>query len=143
MVPLRVKNSAQAADISGGGHGQQQHIYISQPQRKDPQFLSFLARSSILSLYGTLEYSCRPEKRFRQASLHHTLKALWLRHSVKMITSQVQFQIAKLKFRQYQNTTFFRHFAKFNARQIFPLYGMSPVEAFATRIKIFDWQNDC
>jgi len=38
------------------------------------------------------------------------------------ITSQVQFQIAKLKFRQYQNTTFFRHFAKFNARQIFPLY---------------------
>ena len=38
-------------------------------------------------------------------------------------TSQVQFQIAKFKFRQYQNTTFFRHFAKFNARQIFPLYG--------------------
>ena len=35
-----------------------------------------------------------------------------------MITSQVQFQIAKFKFRQYQNT-FFRHFAKFNARQIF------------------------
>ena len=25
----------------------------------------------------------------------------------KMITSQVQFQIAKFKFRQYQNTTFF------------------------------------
>ena len=37
--------------------------------------------------------------------------------------SQVQFQIAKFKFRQYQNTTFFRHFAKFNAHQIFPLYG--------------------
>ena len=42
----------------------------------------------------------------------------------KMITSQVQFQIAKFKFRQYQNTTFFRHFTKFNARQIFPLYGI-------------------
>ena len=40
-----------------------------------------------------------------------------------MITSQVQFQIAKFKFRQYQNTTFFRPFAKFNARQIFPLCG--------------------
>ena len=43
-----------------------------------------------------------------------------------MITSQVQFQIAKFKFRQYQNTTFFRHFAKFNARQIFPLYSSPP-----------------
>ena len=38
--------------------------------------------------------------------------------------SQVQFQIAKFKFRQYQNTTSFRHFAKFNAHQIFPLYGI-------------------
>ena len=65
---------------------------------------------------------------FRRASLRHvlSLKALRLHHSVKMITSQVQFQIAKFKFRQYQNTTFFfRHFAKFNARQIFPLYGIS------------------
>ena len=58
---------------------------------------------------------------FWRASVPHTLR---LRHSVKMITSQVQFQIAKFKFRQYQNTTFSRHFAKFNARQIFPLYGM-------------------
>ena len=41
-----------------------------------------------------------------------------------MITSQVQFQIAKFKFHQYQNTTIFRHFAKFIARQIFPLYGI-------------------
>ena len=41
------------------------------------------------------------------------------------ITSQVQFQIAKFKFRQYQNITFFRHFAKFNAQQIFTLYGKS------------------
>ena len=41
---------------------------------------------------------------FRRASLCHalSLKALQLRHSVKMITSQVQF-----KFHQYQNTTFF------------------------------------
>ena len=43
----------------------------------------------------------------RRASVRHALKALRLRHSIKMITSQVQFQIAKFKFRQYQNTTFF------------------------------------
>ena len=59
---------------------------------------------------------------FWRASVHHALKALQLCHSVKMITSQVQFQIAKFKFCQYQNTTFFRHFTKFNAHQIFPLY---------------------
>ena len=33
---------------------------------------------------------------FRQASVHHALRALRLRHSVKMITSQVQFQFPKL-----------------------------------------------
>ena len=53
--------------------------------------------------------------------------------------SQVQFQIAKFKFRQYQNTTFFRHFAKFNARQIFPLYGMfsSPSQTTIKALKKF------
>ena len=40
---------------------------------------------------------------FCRASVRHALR---LRHSVKMIMSQVQFQIAKFKFRQYENTFF-------------------------------------
>ena len=56
---------------------------------------------------------------FRRASVRHVLKLKALR-----LRPQVQFQIAKFKFRQYQNTTFFRHFAKFNAHQISPLYGI-------------------
>ena len=51
MVPLRLNNSAQAADILWGTWPAQQRFYVSQPQHKDPQCLSFLTRSSILSLW--------------------------------------------------------------------------------------------
>ena len=72
--------------------------------------------SSILLLFrkhGSLEYSCQPQKSpFSISASSHTPHA-----KSATITSQVQFQIAKFKFCQYQITTFFCHFAKFNARQ--------------------------
>ena len=46
--PLRLKNSAQAADIFRGTSPTSALLRIRQPQRKDPQCLSFFARSSIL-----------------------------------------------------------------------------------------------
>ena len=76
---------------SFGGHGQQQRFYVSQPQRRDPRCWSFLARSSILTLWlgskyfrkhGSLEYSCRLStsqslhSQIRRASVRHALKAL-------------------------------------------------------------------
>ena len=142
MVPF-VSRIAHKRLTYFGGHGQQQRFYVSQPQRKDPQCLSFLARSSILPLWLGSSKTCMVpalntavdlkslHSQSRRASVRHALKALRLRHSIKMITSQVQFQIAKFKFRQYQNTTFFRHFAKFNARQIFPLYGIKISQKFS------------
>ena len=41
---------------SFGGHGQQQRFYVSHLQHKDPQCLSFLARSSILPLWLGSKY---------------------------------------------------------------------------------------
>ena len=127
MVPLRLKNSAQAADISGDMANNSASTYRSHsvgilsvcPFSHAVQFFTFMVPLNTAVDLKSLH------SQFRRASLRRTLslKALRLRRSVKMITAQVQFQIAKFKFRQYQNTTFFRHFAKFNARQIFPLYG--------------------
>ena len=44
------------------------------------------------------------KSQFRRASVRHA-KSATITSQRKMITSQVQFQIAKFKFRQYQNTT--------------------------------------
>ena len=130
---------------SFGGHGQQQRFYVSQPQHKDPlcfalscmQFNSSpVVGFQILSktcLHAVQFFPCgwvpntfenmvalntavdlkSLHSQFRRASVRHVLKLKALR-----LRPQVQFQIAKFKFRQYQNTTFFRHFAKFNAHQI-------------------------
>ena len=55
------------------------------------------------------------KNQFRRASVRHA-KSATITSQRKMITSQVQFQIAKFKFRQYQKTIlFFRHFGKVNA----------------------------
>ena len=128
MVPLRLKNSAQAADIFRGTWPTTAHLCIVHSVR----ILSVCPFSHAVQFFpcmvplNTAVDLKSLHSQFRRASLRHalSLKALRLRYSVKMITSQAQFQIAKFKFRQYQNTTFFRHFAKFNARQIFPLYGI-------------------
>ena len=53
---------------------------------------------------------------FRRASVRHALKALRLRHKYSSKSPNLNFANIKIQ-------PFFRHFAKFNARQIFPLYG--------------------
>ena len=55
---------------------------------------------------------------FRRASVRHALKlkALRLRHKHSSKSPNLNFANIKIQ-------PFFRHFAKFNARQIFPLYG--------------------
>ena len=100
--------------------------------------VQFFPCSWVPRKHGTLEYSCRPEEspfsisvswhmrtpRAKSATITSQRKNDTITSQHKNDTSQVQFQIAKFKFRQYQNTTSFRHFAKFNACQIFPLYGI-------------------
>ena len=137
MVPLPLKNSTQAADIFRGDMANNSaSTYRSHSiriLRVSPfsHAVQFFPCGWVPRKHGTLNAAVGLKSlhsQFWQANVRHALKALRLRHSVKMITSQVQFQITKVKFRQYQNTIFFRHFAKFNACKIFPLYGTPYVQ---------------
>ena len=91
------------------------------------QFKSLWLGSKYFQKHGSLEHSCRLSTSkvsiLNFGELAYVASCATITSQRKMITSQVQFQIAKFKFHQYQNTTSFRHFTKFNARQIFPLYG--------------------
>ena len=94
---------------SFGGHSQQQRFYVSQPQRKDPRCLPFLACSSILPLWlsskyfrkhGSLDYSCRPQSlhsQFWRASVRHALKALWLHHKYSSKLPNLNFANIKIQ----------------------------------------------
>ena len=105
------------------GHGQQQRFYVSQPQRKDPRCLPFLARSSILPLWlgskyfrkhGSLEHSCRPQSlysQFRRASVRNALEALQLCYGVKWLCHKYSYKSPNLNFTNIKIQPFFRHFA--------------------------------
>ena len=106
--------------------GQQQRFYVSQPQRKVPLCLSFLACSSILPLWlgSSKAWSTAVDlkslhSQFRRASVRHALKALRLRHKYSSKSPNLNFANIKIQ-------PFFAISPNFIARQIFPLYGRCP-----------------